>query len=122
MRHLDLLPRHRAWPLVGGPNGRRIRDRRTEVLGRLRTADPLNGARPHHGVVRSPGRRTPEEISALLEAITEARGGMEQERGSGNEAAYSRARVRMLEALEAYAAGLATRGAPLPHRLQVELT
>jgi hypothetical protein len=47
---------------------------------------------------------------------------MEQERGSGNEAAYSRARVRMLEALEAYAAGLATRGAPLPHRLQVELT
>ena len=61
------------------------------------------------------------ELKALLTAVTDARAQVAIERGSGSDAARSRARLQLLRALEEYADALAVRGAPLPHQLRTEL-
>jgi hypothetical protein len=64
---------------------------------------------------------TAEQLSALLDAVNDARDQLAIERATANDAACSRARQRFLAALSSYADGLAANGAPLPHRLRVEL-
>jgi hypothetical protein len=66
-------------------------------------------------------RLTADQLSALLDAVNDARLQLDVERASSSDAVCNRARQRYLAALTSYADGLAANGAPLPHRLRLEL-
>ncbi len=70
-----------------------------------------------------PGTEQPDhaQLVALLAEIGHARHRLEVARGAVRAQDQLQLRSALLDALEAYASALASRGAPLPYRLRAEI-